>query len=280
MKVKLAEEIFFKEILLSLYKLSNKSFIGEFKSAFKGLGLDFYQNRIFTQNDSIKLINWNLYAKLRTLYIKEYIEDRNRFNLILLDISSSMFQKFKNKSKIETALQVVFALLYSSLKSNDNTGLILFDNEIRYFFPFNRKLQYFFKILNMLKSLYIEPKPTGYIEHLYKNIFNILKKRSQIFFVSDFSFKININLLTFLTQKHSLTSILILDKEEEKLSSVLKFYTSIEKPSLYKQIPYHVIVENTIKEFNKSNIDTIVINTDEEVYSKLQQFFEYKITKH
>ncbi|MEJ5273902.1 MAG: DUF58 domain-containing protein, partial [Spirochaetota bacterium] len=160
MKVKLADDIFFKQQLLSLYKLSDKSFIGEFKSAFKGLGLDFYQNRIFTENDPVRQINWNLYAKFRTLYIKEFIEDRNRFNLIALDISKSMFQNFLDKSKIEVGLQTAFALLYSSLKSNDNTCFLLFDNEIRFFYPFNRKFTYFFKILNSLKSAYIELQPT------------------------------------------------------------------------------------------------------------------------
>jgi uncharacterized protein (DUF58 family) len=279
LKVKLAEDIFFKNQLLSLYKMSNKTFIGEFKSAFKGMGLDFNQNRIFTENDPIRQINWNLFAKLRTLYVKEYIEDRNRFNLIAVDISKSMFQKFGKKTKIEIALETALALTYSSLKANDNTSFILFDSEIRYFFPFNRKFGYFFKILNTLNSLYIDLKPSDRIQKIFKNLYNILKKRSQIFLISDFSFPINFEDIDFVTLKHNLTSILVVEKEEEKLSEQLKYFSSNENPNLYIQIPYHQLVENAIKEIRKTNSDLIIINSDNDPYIILQKFFENKIIK-
>jgi uncharacterized protein (DUF58 family) len=279
LKVKLAEDIFFKNQLLSLYKMSNKTFIGEFKSAFKGVGLDFNQNRIFTENDPVRQINWNLYAKLRTLYVKEYIEDRNRFNLIAVDISKSMFQKFGKKTKIEIALESALALTYSSLKSNDNTCFFLFNNEIRYFFPFNRKFGYFFKILSTLNSIYIDLLPSDKIEKIFKSIYNILKKRSQIFLISDFSFPIYFENIEFITMKHNLTSILIMEKEEEKLSSQLKNFSSNENPNLYIQIPYHQLVENATKEIKKANSDFIIINTDNDPYVILQKFFENKIIK-
>lgn len=277
MKVRLADDIFFKQQLLSLYKLSDKSFIGEFKSAFKGLGLDFYQNRIFTENDPIRQINWNLYAKFRTLYIKEFIEDRNRFNLIALDISKSMFQNFSDKSKIEVGLQTAFALLYSSLKSNDNTCFLLFDNEIRFFYPFNRKFTYFFKILNSLKSAYIDLQPTENIENLMKNIFNLLKKRAQIFLISDFAFPVNEKIINFISERHKLTSILIIDEEEERLSRQLKYFSSNEKPDFFVQIPYFQIIEDFKKAILKANTEYISIKTFEDPYIILQNFFESKI---
>lgn len=277
MKVKLADDIFFKQQLLSLYKLSDKSFIGEFKSAFKGLGLDFYQNRIFTENDPVRQINWNLYAKFRTLYIKEFIEDRNRFNLIALDISKSMFQNFLDKSKIEVGLQTAFALLYSSLKSNDNTCFLLFDNEIRFFYPFNRKFTYFFKILNSLKSTYIDLQPTENIENLMKNIFNLLKKRTQIFLISDFAFPVNEKIINFIAERHKLTSIIIIDEEEERLSRQLKYFSSNEKPDFFVQIPYFQIIEDFKKAILKANTEYISIKTFEDPYIILQNFFENKI---
>jgi len=277
LKVKLADDIFFKQQLLSLYKLSDKSFIGEFKSAFKGLGLDFYQNRIFTENDPVRQINWNLYAKFRTLYIKEFIEDRNRFNLIALDISKSMFQNFLDKSKIEVGLQTAFALLYSSLKSNDNTCFLLFDNEIRFFYPFNRKFTYFFKILNSLKSTYIDLQPTENIENLMKNIFNLLKKRTQIFLISDFAFPVNEKIINFIAERHKLTSIIIIDEEEERLSRQLKYFSSNEKPDFFVQIPYFQIIEDFKKAILKANTEYISIKTFEDPYIILQNFFENKI---
>jgi len=279
LKVKLVDDIFFKNVLLSLYKISNKSFIGEFKSAFKGLGLDFYQNRLFTENDSIKNINWNLFAKFRTLYVKEYIEDRNRFNLIAVDISPSMFQSFDNKTKIRKALEVSLIILYSSLKSNDNTSLVLFDDKIRYFFPFNRKFNYFFTILNTLKSISIDLHSASYPDLFFENLHNILKKRTQIFLISDFVFEINYGLLSYLGEKHNLTSIIIEDNEELLLSQNLKHFSSLENADIFQQIPYYIILENSIKSLQKANNDILFIKTDENPIFTLQKFFENKIVK-
>ncbi len=273
------DDIFFKNVLLSLYKISNKSFIGEFKSAFKGLGLDFYQNRLFTENDSIKNINWNLFAKFRTLYVKEYIEDRNRFNLIAVDISPSMFQSFDNKTKIRKALEVSLIILYSSLKSNDNTSLVLFDDKIRYFFPFNRKFNYFFTILNTLKSISIDLHSASYPDLFFENLHNILKKRTQIFLISDFVFEINYGLLSYLGEKHNLTSIIIEDNEELLLSQNLKHFSSLENADIFQQIPYYIILENSIKSLQKANNDILFIKTDENPIFTLQKFFENKIVK-
>jgi len=277
LKVKLAQELFFNQQLLSLYKISNKSFIGEFKSAFKGIGIDFNQNRIFSEKDSVRQINWNIFAKTRSLYVKEYIEDRNRFNIIALDISKSMFQKFSTKTKIEVALEAALVLFYSSLKVNDNTSLILFDNKIRYFFPFNRKLTYFFKVLNILKTLYIELNNSENIAQFIRNLYNILQKRCQIFLISDFSFEFSFELFSFLNQKSSIISIIIIDKEEEKLSNSINFFSSNERPDIYSQIPYHQIIQNSLKELEKANIEKILIRTDSSPYIVLQNFFENRI---
>lgn len=280
MKVKLTNNIFYKKEILSLYKISNKSFIGDFKSSFKGTGLDFYQNRIFTQNDSIRQINWNLFAKFRNLYVKEYVEDRNRFNVVAVDISSSMFNKFHIKSKIELALETALTLLYSSLKINDNTCFILFDNKIRYFYPFNRKFEYFFKIINSLKSLNIELNPSENISEFVENLFNILKKRSQIFLISDFAFEIDHKILEYLLQKHSLCSICIEDEEEIKLSENLKFFSASENPDIYEQIPYHQLILDAKRQMKKVNADIIIIKSSDEPILKLKQFLENKITMY
>jgi len=278
MKTKLAEDLFFNQQLLQLYMISNKTFIGDYKTAFKGIGLDFYQNRLYSQDDSIRQINWYLFAKLRELYVKEYIEDRNRYNVICLDISKSMFIKIKKPYKMEQALGVALLLLYSSLKVGDNTCFLLFSDDVKLFFPFKKNFNTFFQIFSCLKNLTVDLEASFECHKIFEKLFNILKKRAHIFLVSDFIFRLDEKLLQSLTQKHNLTAITIIDDEERRIDSLLKNRSSYEYSSLLKQETYYETYYKNSSILKKYNIDVVPISSINNPLSTLQNFLRSKRT--
>ena len=54
-------------------KLAEEMFAGEYASAFKGRGIEFSEVREYTPGDDIRLIDWNVTARMGSLYVKIFI---------------------------------------------------------------------------------------------------------------------------------------------------------------------------------------------------------------
>jgi uncharacterized protein (DUF58 family) len=63
---------------------------GLHKSPFHGFSVEFAEHKLYVPGDSIKNIDWKLYARTEKLFLKEYEEETNLKCSIALDISSSM----------------------------------------------------------------------------------------------------------------------------------------------------------------------------------------------
>ena len=76
-----------KRIHITTGRLATNIFAGEYKSVFKGRGLEFHEVRDYQIGDEVRLIDWNVTAKSDKPYIKSYIEERELTIMILLDAS-------------------------------------------------------------------------------------------------------------------------------------------------------------------------------------------------
>jgi len=70
--------------------LAEEMLAGNFRSVFKGQGMEFDEARHYEPGDDIRSIDWNASARFGTPFIKMYREERELTILILLDISPSM----------------------------------------------------------------------------------------------------------------------------------------------------------------------------------------------
>jgi len=55
--------------------LVNSLFTGEYRSVFKGQGMEFSEVREYQPGDEVRSIDWNVTARMRKPYVKRYIED-------------------------------------------------------------------------------------------------------------------------------------------------------------------------------------------------------------
>ena len=85
-----------KEILKKVrkYEIKIRKFLnsrnqGDYKSIFKGTGLDFDDLRPYQYGDDYRTINWNITAKEHVLYTNTYKEEKEQSVFFLLDISKS-----------------------------------------------------------------------------------------------------------------------------------------------------------------------------------------------
>src|SRR5437660_4130040 len=63
---------------------------GDYRTLFRGFGLDLADIREYQYGDDVRHIDWNVTARLQTPYVREYHEDREITAWFLLDLSRSV----------------------------------------------------------------------------------------------------------------------------------------------------------------------------------------------
>lgn len=109
--------------------------IGLHKSPYHGFSVEFAEHRLHNVGDSIKDIDWKVFARTEKLYTKKFEEETNLRCQIVIDASSSMyFPQERQKgtlNKMEFSCLSAAALMYMMKKQRDAVGLTIFDKEIR-----------------------------------------------------------------------------------------------------------------------------------------------------
>lgn len=126
------DEIRFESSLELLAKQVVEGFItGLHKSPFHGFSVEFAEHRLYNNGDSVKSIDWKLFAKTDKLFSKRYEEETNLRCQFVIDVSSSMYFPDDKYNKLTFAVQSTAALIYLLKRQRDAFGLSLFTNELK-----------------------------------------------------------------------------------------------------------------------------------------------------
>lgn len=107
-------------------RMSHKSSLnmsGNRKSVQKGISAEFSDFREYMLGDDLRRMDWNVYARLDKLYIREYMEEKEAVVSVLIDTSASM--DYGAKSKAELARDLAAAVGFLALNNMDR--LLLYD---------------------------------------------------------------------------------------------------------------------------------------------------------
>ena len=205
-----------KYIELKSRKLVNELFSGEYHSVFKGQGINFSELREYISGDDVRFIDWNSSARYSKTYLKVFDEERQLNVIFIIDASASLNFSASSKSKLETAAEISALLAFAALKNNDKTGVILFTDEIEKFIPpkFGKK-----NALLIIREI-LAYKPAGKKTDIAKSIrfaLKSLKKKSTIFFISDFFDENYYDELSHLQNKHDVIAVILKDKIESDI---------------------------------------------------------------
>ncbi len=108
---------------------------GLHKSPFHGFSVEFSEHRIYNPGESVRNIDWKLYARTDRLYTKRYEEETNLRCRFLIDTSGSMFyprermRQVHNPSKFLFSATSVLALMNLLKRQRDAVALSLFGRE-------------------------------------------------------------------------------------------------------------------------------------------------------
>ena len=85
---------------------------GDYRTLFRGTGLDLADLREYQYHDDVRHIDWNVTARLQVPYVREYHEDREVTAWFLLDLSPSIdFGSAAQKRSLSDEFVAVLARL-------------------------------------------------------------------------------------------------------------------------------------------------------------------------
>ncbi|MEO0226650.1 MAG: DUF58 domain-containing protein [candidate division WOR-3 bacterium] len=286
-----------REIEIRTKKLVNTTFAGEYKSSFKGTGIEFVDVREYLPGDDVRSIDWKVTARMGRPYVKKFVEERELTVILCVDASGSSHFGTKNQLKIEQAATIAATLAFSAVRNNDKVGLLFFTDRVEKYIPPKKGR---FHVLRLIRDiLYFTPEhkgtdPVVAIEFLM----HILRHRAIVFFISDFigrnfeTERIRIP-LGIAAKKHDLVVIKISDPKEDDLPNIgIVEFEDLETGEIitvntadsrmneqYRQYRRKVTVEQE-RLFKSMDVNYINLKTDEDFTPKLHKFFEERARRY
>lgn len=269
---------------------ANDVFVGNYRSSFKGQGLEIADIRKYEEGDDIRHIDWITTAKQGTPFIKLFQESRERTTMIIIDVSSSMNFTSTGVRKKEKAIETAATLLFSALKNNDKTGALIFSDTIESYIPPKKGRGHVLRILREI--LYQYDKNTYKKSDQYQALkfFNsVIRRHCIAFFLSDQITQDSHKLLRTANQKHDFVFIHFLDPFEKGITIAEPM--EIENPETgqtmiinltdkHLRSTYKKIRQRKQQELErllmKNNIDRVDISTQTPIYQELLAFFQMR----
>lgn len=199
--------------------LSNQIFSGEYHSAFKGQGMAFSEVREYMPGDPVRIIDWNVTARLNKPYVKVFEEERELTVMLLIDMSESGSFGTHTQLKQEMITELSAVLSFSAIQNNDKIGVIFFTDKVEKFIPPKKGKSHVLRIIRELIDFKAESTGTD-IKHALQYFTNSIKKRCTAFILSDFIDKGFEDALKIANRKHDLVALRIFDKTEEELPKI------------------------------------------------------------
>ena len=112
---------------IEIRKSINNSHQGDYKSLFKGTGLEFDDLRLYNYGDDYRSINWKTSAKEDKVFINTYREEKEQSVFFLIDVSNS--QNIGKKKKINISKEIASVLCLSAIRKNSQVGLLCFSDK-------------------------------------------------------------------------------------------------------------------------------------------------------
>jgi uncharacterized protein (DUF58 family) len=192
---------------------------GNYRTVFRGAGMDFMDLREYEAGDDVRHIDWNVTARMDTPFVRQYAEDRELTAWLLLDRSPSMgFGPIdRPKELVLCELATTFARLLT--RGGNRVGAILFDNELEETLPPRSSRN---QVLALTRSLLRPPRETNGavtdLTRLLETANRAIRRRSLVVLVSDFITTPGWERpLLRLSQRHEVVAIRLLDPREYEL---------------------------------------------------------------
>jgi uncharacterized protein (DUF58 family) len=213
---------------------------GDYRTMFRGTGIDVADMREYQPGDDLRRIDWNLTARMDTPYVREYLEDREVTAWLLLDCSPSMDFGPVERRKHVVLTEIAATVAQLLARGGNRVGAVLFDTEVEATIPPGHGRNQVLRILARLMQTPTgaessdqdrrgvagrEATRTTDLGVALRAALGIARRRSLVVVVSDFISEPGWERpLGQLARRHDVVAIQVLDRREFELPSAGMIY--------------------------------------------------------
>ena len=276
-----------RKIEIVTERLVRDRMAGQYHSVFKGSGIAFSEVRQYMPGDDIRLIDWNVSARMNDTYVKLFTEEREMTVLLLVDMSASGNFGSRAQEKRELAAELAAVLAFSAIRNNDRVGLIIFTDEVERFVPPKKGKKHVLRVISEILSF--DPRsPRTNIAGALQFVGRIARRRAVTFLISDFlaTTETYEKALRITSQRHDLVPVSVTDPLELGLPDVglveladpetgeiVVFDTSGPESRAFAAAAKRAVTERESL-FRRLDMDALRVSTDKPYLPALTAFFE------
>jgi len=280
-----------KRVELRTRGMVDALFAGEYRSVFKGQGMEFAEVREYLPGDEVRSIDWNVTARMSRPFVKRYIEERELTVMLALDVSGSEAFGTRRRLKSDTMTEFAAVVALAAIRNNDRVGVLFFTDHVEHVVPPRKGKRHVLRILRDLLAF----TPTGRATDLapaLEYLQRTLHQHTVVFVVSDFLAEGFEHALRVAHRRHDIVAVTLEDPAEAELpdAGVVRLHdpetgddVEVNTSNRAVRAAYadRVSADRHARRrmFRRLGVDEIVLDTDVSVAEPLLRFFRGRETR-
>jgi len=281
-----------KKVHIKTGRVVNTLMAGQYRSVFRGAGIEFEEVREYSPGDEVKSIDWKVSARMGKPFIKRYREEREQVVMLLVDMSGSGRFGTTQSIKRETAAEIAAILAFNAIRNNDKAGAILFTDQVERYIPPKKGSAHVWRLIREIFTFRPEHTGTDIVEAV-DFLARVCRKRTVSFLVSDFlteDFGRNTALrIKSAARKHELISVLVTDPGEFRLpdggivafrdleTGAVRYLDASDRTTRDRyHASRHAVHEQIVQTHKAMDMDCIEMPTDGDAADSLVRYFRYR----
>ena len=196
------------------------SLMGDYRTLFRGFGIDLADLREYQVNDDARTIDWNATARLQVPHVRQFNEDREVTAWFLVDLSGSV--NFGSGAITKRAMAADFVALVARLltRHGNRAGAVLYTDRVDLVIPARGGRLHVLHLIDRIQKTGASRtlgKATR-LGELLERALQAIKRRSVVFILSDFISEPGwARPLSLLGQRHEVLAVRLYDALEREL---------------------------------------------------------------
>jgi uncharacterized protein (DUF58 family) len=197
---------------------------GDYRTLFRGGGIDFADLREYVPGDDVRAIDWNVTARTDIVHVREYLEDRELTAWFLLDLSASVDFGSADGERVKRSvlIDLVATLARLLTRRGNRVGAMTLGQRVQVVLPPRGGRD---QVLRLIDDLLEAPvPPAGGLTDLGALLeagLRSVRRRSLVVVVSDFIARPGWEApLARLARRHDVVAIRLVDRRERELPDV------------------------------------------------------------
>ncbi len=275
-----------RRIHLLATRLVKTLLAGDYRSVFRGPGIEFDEVREYVEGDDARLIDWNVSSRMDAPYTKTFREERELTLFLVVDVSASLAFGPPDRTRREVATEVFALLSLAAAVNNDRVGTVLFSDRIERWVAPHKGTRHALRLITDLVG--VEPEGRGSdLALALRTTGEALKRRGVVVVISDFKTTGYLSDLTLMSHRHDVIAVRIADPLDgefpatglirlEDPESGRTVLASGASPRFRRAYAEHWEEESQRwrRECRKRGIGTLEIDTGQDVATQLIRYFE------